>query len=193
MEIRVQDLAKSYGGVTVLSGVTFTARPGVLRIVGASGAGKTTLLRLILGLETPDRGTIRGTDGLRWGAVFQEDRLLERLDAAGNLRFVLGRDYDGEAAREVLAALGLAHAGNRPAGTFSGGMKRRLALARALLAPGGGLLLDEPFAGLDGENRRRAVSCIRRWGAGKVILLAAHSREDGLEGAVLTLENGRPV
>lgn len=174
MEICAEGLWKSYSGRIVLRDLSFTAGPGVTCILGPSGSGKTTLLRLLLGLEAPDRGAVRYAGDCRWGAVFQEDRLLEHLDAGGNLRFALGGAYDEASAGELLEALGLGGEGGRAVGEFSGGMKRRLALARALLAPGDALALDEPFAGLDEASGNRAADCIRRWGAGKPVLLVTH-------------------
>lgn len=101
---------------------------------GSLRRGKTTLLRILLGLEAADSGTVSGLENCRWAAVFQEDRLLEQLDAAGNLRFILGRDYDSVQAAAMLAELGLGDVNGKPVRAFSGGMRRRLALARALLA-----------------------------------------------------------
>ena len=141
MELRVEDLRKSYGGAAVLQGVSFTAEIGLTRVTGSSGIGKTTLLRILLGLERADGGTTNA-DRFRWAAVFQEDRLLEQLDAAGNLRFALGAAYDEAAARALLAELGLGEVGDKRVRDWSGGMKRRLALARALLAPSDALALD---------------------------------------------------
>ena len=106
MELQVEDLRKSYGGTAVLQGVSFTAGIGLTRVTGSSGIGKTTLLRILLGLESPDGGATNA-GRFRWAAVFQEDRLLEQLDAAGNLRFALGAAYDETAARALLAELGL--------------------------------------------------------------------------------------
>lgn len=171
--IRAEHLEKSYGGRVVLQNVSFTADVGLTRLVGPSGAGKTTLLRLLLGLEAPDRGTLTGND-LRWAAVFQEDRLLNGLDAEGNLRFVLGRAYDAQRAAALLRELGLGEAGDKRVRDYSGGMKRRLALARALLAPCDALALDEPFTGLDDENRAAALRCILREAEKKPVFLAAH-------------------
>ena len=104
MELRVEDLRKSYGGTAVLQGVSFTAEIGLTRVTGSSGIGKTTLLRILLGLESPDGGTTNA-DRFRWAAVFQEDRLLEQLDAAGNLRFALGAAYYEAAARALRQAV----------------------------------------------------------------------------------------
>ena len=174
MEVQVHKLCKSYGGETVLRDVSFTAGPGVTCLMAPSGAGKTTLLRILLGLETADSGTMRIPADCRWAAAFQEDRLLEQLDAMGNLRFVLGKDFREAAAAALLAELGLGDVGGKPVRDFSGGMKRRLALARALLAPFDLLALDEPFTGLDGDNRDRAWRCVLDRTAGRTVLLVSH-------------------
>lgn len=177
MELCVRNLSKSYDGRPVLDGLSFTAPVGLTRIVGDSGIGKTTLLRILLGLERADSGTSAPKD-LRWAAVFQEDRLLEHLDAAGNLRFVLGAVYDEQEATRLLEELGIGDVGEKKVRDYSGGMKRRLALARALLAPCDALALDEPFTGLDAGNRDIALSCILRAAEKKIVLLAAHEALD---------------
>ena len=181
MEIAVKHLCKSFGGRTVLRDLTFTAGPGITAVMAPSGTGKTTLLRILLGLERPDSGTVEGLAGKRLTAVFQEDRLLEHLSAEGNLRFVLGRVYDPAAARALLDRLGL------PVREFSGGMKRRLALARALLAPFDALALDEPFTGLDRENRDLALACIRETAGDRPVLLVTHDAADAAGSPVVTL------
>ena len=195
MELKVENLTKRYGGKTVLDGVSFALREGVTCLMAPSGAGKTTLLRLLLGLEKADGGQITGLAGRRISAVFQEDRLLPGLDAAGNLRFALGADYDGGKAAELLEGLGLGDAGGKAVRDYSGGMRRRLALARALLFPCDILLLDEPFTGLDPENRRRAAACVRRHGAGKIVFVVTHEASDAeaLEAEILRLYGGRPT
>ena len=188
MTVRVENLRKSYGGVPVLKGPSFSADRGVTCIMAPSGAGKTTLLRILMGLEQPDSGSVRLPSPCRVAAVFQEDRLLEQLDAAGNLRFVLGSSYDAARAEALLARLGL-DVGGKPVGDYSGGMKRRLALARALLADADLLVLDEPFTGLDGENRTRALDCIREAAETKCVLLVTHDGGDAeaLGGQLLRL------
>ena len=112
MELRVEHLCKRYGENAVLDDISFTARVGVTRLLGPSGIGKTTLLRVLLGLETPDSGTVNG-DKFRWTAVFQENCLLEGLDAEGNLRFVLGANYNAAAAQALLEELGLGDGGKK--------------------------------------------------------------------------------
>lgn len=192
MEIRVEGLCKAYGGVPVLRDVTFAAGPGITCVMAPSGAGKTTLLRILLGLEAADAGSVRGAEGCRWAAVFQEDRLLEHLDAVGNLRFALGPDYGAGRASVLLAELGLGDVGGKPARDYSGGMRRRLALARALLAKSDALALDEPFAGLDGESRARARDCLMRRSGERPVLLVTHDAADaaGLEAGIVRLAGG---
>lgn len=189
MELKVENLTKRFGGQTVLEGVRFTLREGVTCLMAPSGAGKTTLLRLLLGLERPDGGQITGLAGRRISAIFQEDRLLPGLDAEGNLRFALGAAYDEGKAAEMLNELGLSGVGSKPVRDYSGGMRRRLALARALLFPCDILLLDEPFAGLDRENRDRAAACLRRHGAGKIVFVVTHEASDAeaLQAEILRL------
>ena len=170
MELQVEHLCKRYGENAVLDDISFTARVGVTRLLGPSGIGKTTLLRVLLGLETPDSGTVNG-DKFRWTAVFQENRLLEGLDAEGNLRFVLGANYNAAAAQALLEELGLGDVGKKKVRDYSGGMQRRLALARALLAPSDALALDEPFTA---ENREAAMRASLRAAETKIVILSTH-------------------
>ena len=180
MELRVEGLTKRYGGEAVLNGVSFVLHEGITCLMAPSGAGKTTLLRILLGLERADGGRVTGLAGHRVSAVFQESRLLPGLDAEGNLRFALGAEYDRVSAAEMLRELGLSDAGTKPVRDYSGGMQRRLALARALLAPWELLLLDEPFAGLDRASRDRAAGCVRRCAAGKTVLAVTHDETDAI-------------
>ena len=155
--IRIRNLTKAYGGKTVLR--NFSADIplcGVTAIRGASGAGKTTLFRLLLGLETPDAGEISGMEGKRPAVVFQEDRLLPWVSALDNA--ALGSD--SERAAHWLKRLGLGENLCQFPRELSGGMRRRVALARALAFGGEILLLDEPFTGLDDDNKRIAADSL---------------------------------
>ena len=186
MDVRAEQLCKSYNGERVLQNVSFVLSRGVTCIMAPSGTGKTTLLRILLGLEEPDSGSV---SRCRWSAVFQEDRLLEQLDAMGNLRFVLGSGLDEEQAKALLHRLQLDDVGSKKVRDYSGGMKRRLTLARALLAPADALALDEPFTGLDEENRKRCLECIREAAQEKPVLLVTHDAADvqGLAATVIRI------
>lgn len=175
MEIR--NLCKTYGEKKVLSSFCADFQPGKrYALMGPSGIGKTTLARLILGLEKPDGGVINGVPA-RVSAVFQENRLIPELTIPGNLRFILSRRFPEEKIRDMLEALSLTDCLETPAFQLSGGQQRRAALARALLVDADLLVLDEPFTGLDAENKARAIREIDRRVSG-TLLLVTHSRED---------------
>ena len=174
MEIVVRNLCKSFGDQAVLRDLSFTAGPGITAVMAPSGSGKTTLLRILLGLERPDSGTVEGLTGRRISAVFQEDRLLEHLSAEGNLRFVLGRVYDPAAARALLDRLGLPDTGAQPVREFSGGMKRRLALARALLHDSQIYIFDEATSNIDAESENDIMEVLRDLAKRKNVILISH-------------------
>ena len=155
--ISVKNLSKTFGGHQVLN--NFSAEIplcGVTVIRGASGAGKTTLFRLLLGLEKPDSGEIYGMQGRKPAVVFQEDRLLPWATALENA--ALGSDESR--AKDALTRLGLGENLCQLPRELSGGMNRRVAIARALAYGGDILFLDEPFTGLDEENKRIAASAL---------------------------------
>ena len=144
--------------------------------MGPSGCGKTTLLRLIAGLETPESGEIEGVGKL--GFLFQEDRLISHLTARKNVALVLtGRDTDARAGA-ALEALGLSDSMDKPARELSGGMARRVAIARAVLFESKLLLLDEPFRGLDEQTRAQAAAWTATHTAGRTVIAVTHDRQD---------------
>ena len=149
-------------------------------MMGASGCGKTTLLRIISGLLPPDCGTVYGQEGTRFSAVFQEDRLCGNLTAAANVRLACGEFRSAGEISEAFAAVGLSGCENRLAVELSGGMKRRVALVRALLAEGGAVLLDEPFKGLDESTKRQAVEFSREMLRGRTAVLVTHDRTEAV-------------
>lgn len=184
--MKLEHICKAYGEKTVLSEISFEIGPGVTCLMAPSGSGKTTLLRILLGLEQADSGTLTDMPR-RWAVVFQEDRLLEQLDAMGNLRFALGESFEPTAAKKMLESLGLEPTEGGAVRTYSGGMKRRLALARALLKPADAIALDEPFTGLDEENRAKAIACIQKAAENRTVLLITHEPQDAaaLDAAVI--------
>lgn len=179
MEIRLDQIAKSFDKRQVIHPTTLTIENGnFTTLLGPSGCGKTTLLRIISGLLPPNCGTVYGQEGTRFSAVFQEDRLCGNLTAAANVRLVCGEFRSAGEISEAFAAVGLSGCENRLAVELSGGMKRRVALVRALLAEGGAVLLDEPFKGLDESTKRQAVEFSREMLRGRTAVLVTHDRTE---------------
>ncbi|MBQ8952558.1 MAG: ABC transporter ATP-binding protein [Clostridia bacterium] len=175
MPVSIRNLSKSFDGKLVLDNLSLDLPDrGVVAVEGRSGAGKTTLLNILLGLQTPDAGLIDGLAGRRAAAVFQENRLLENWSAMRNVRLVCGRAVTDAEIRAHLAAVGLAGEEKTPVRALSGGMKRRVALVRGVIAPGDILALDEPFKGLDEATRDQAIRYVLDHGRNRLILLVTH-------------------
>lgn len=176
MSISLINVQKSFNGRLVIDGLSLAIPDrGIIGLSGPSGCGKTTLLRLLAGLDLPDGGLIEGLNGLTVSMVFQEDRLLPWLTAAENIGVVLS---DRQAALSWLDQVRLADSAEQYPAELSGGMKRRLALARALARPGGLMLLDEPFTGMDAELKTGLFGLIEAAAAARPVILVTHDRED---------------
>ncbi len=177
-EVRMEHISKSFGDKRVLSDFSLTVAPGeTVCLMGRSGCGKTTLMNLLAGFLKPDSGRVTGVPR-RVAAVFQEDRLCEAFTPLANLRLVLDRPPEPGELEGHLAALGLEAAAHKPVNTLSGGMKRRVAIARAMVYRGELVLLDEAFKGLDAETKRRTMDYVRRNTAGAAVVLVTHDREE---------------
>ena len=177
-DIILERVSKSYGEKSVLRNFSAVFPAGKLScVMGPSGVGKTTLLRLLMRLESLDGGTITGMEDMRLGVVFQEDRLCENLTPAGNLRLVTP-SLNGTVIAEALRAFALDGCAAQPCRELSGGMKRRVALLRALLADYDLLLLDEPFEGLDGETKTLVLRETKRLCEGRTVILVTHDESE---------------
>ena len=186
MPIEIAHLSKSFEGHSVLSDLSCQFPDGKITcILGPSGCGKTTLLNLILGLLSPDSGSIRGIAKKRVSAVFQEDRLISHLSAISNVRLVLNRRFPESEILRALETVGLGEAAHQPVRELSGGMQRRVALVRALLADSALVIMDEPFKGLDADTRAIAIDFTRRMLKGRTALIVTH---DPAEAAMLNAE-----
>ncbi|MDD6058295.1 MAG: ATP-binding cassette domain-containing protein [Clostridiales bacterium] len=173
-DIRINKISKRYAGKTVLHNFSAVFPAGKIScIMAPSGRGKTTLLRILMGLETADSGEITGLSGLRRSAVFQEDRLCESLNPIANIRLTAGH-LTVEEAREAMRAVGLAGCETQPLRELSGGMKRRVAILRALLSKYDILFLDEPFQGLDAATKEQVMRYTMESCRGFTVLLVTH-------------------
>ena len=170
--LEISHLTLSYGEKRVLEDFSLTLPlEGVTVLSGPSGCGKTTLMRCIAGLERPQVGTVAGLSPRETAFLFQEDRLFPWRTAEQHILDVLPKARRGEADR-WLALAGLeAEKAAYPA-ALSGGMKRRLALARTLALGGKLYLLDEPFTGVDGDRIRSLMAALRELGT--PVLLSSH-------------------
>ncbi len=207
-----QHLMKRYGGQDVVNDVSFRIAPGeCLGVIGPNGAGKTTTLRMCLGLATPDSGTVQAfgltmpQDDLaikaRIGVVSQFDTLDPDFTCAENLR-VFGRYFGLRQAElqaripELLHFAALTHKADAKPGELSGGMKRRLSLARALINNPDLLLLDEPTTGLDPQARHLMWERLQQLlQQGKSILLTTHFMDEAerLCHRLLVLDHGKKI
>lgn len=204
MQINFKGITKIYDGKPVLDRVDLhidtasDSRDVLLR--GPSGIGKTTFLRIIAGLEKPDSGSVEismgeaahGGKGLRVGMVFQEDRLLEQLSSVDNVSLV-DPSVSRERARRALSEILEPEALEKPVRELSGGMKRRVAIVRAVLSPSDILVMDEPFTGLDPETRKRVIDYIMKNKGRRPLILASHEPEGLPKMRELTLEQRREV
>ncbi|MDH4362601.1 MAG: ATP-binding cassette domain-containing protein [Acidimicrobiia bacterium] len=210
--IEAAGLTKRYGGVTALDRLDLTVAEGtVLGLLGPNGAGKTTAVSILTTLIEPDSGTatVAGADLIRqpgevrrriglsgqYAAVDEHLTGYENLDMIGRL-YRMGRRPARERARELLERFDLVEAGDRPVKTYSGGMRRRLDLAGALVAAPPVLFLDEPTTGLDPRSR------IDLWGIitelvsqGSTLLLTTQylDEADQLANEILVIDHGRAI
>ena len=172
--MKLDIVKKAFDGKTVLSDLSLDFPEGRTTLLMApSGWGKTTLLRIASGLDRDFEGEVE--KGGRNVVLFQEDRLVEGISALSNL-LALGKDKE-----ECLASLfllGLEGQERKKVSELSGGMKRRVAIARVLLMDGDRFFLDEPFTGLDGETKEAVASVLKKKLKGKTVVVVSHSEED---------------
>lgn len=181
MDIVADRLSKRFSDNQVLENFSAIIREKQTTcIMGPSGCGKTTLMFILMGLMAPDAGTVMGVPESR-SAVFQEDRLCEEFSATANVRMVCGKSTGERTIHAHLTELGLGDSLHIPVSKLSGGMRRRVALVRAVLASGTMLFLDEPFKGLDDKLKEFVISYVKRHAPDKTILLITHDEDEALK------------
>jgi ABC-2 type transport system ATP-binding protein len=210
--IEARGLVKRYGDAVALDGLDLTVPEGtILGLLGPNGAGKTTAIRILTTLLEPDAGTatVAGVDvvaepaqvrqriGLsgQYAAVDEYLTGYENLELIGRL-YHLGAKRSRARASELLERFSLAEAGRRPVSTYSGGMRRRLDLAGALVAEPPVLVLDEPTTGLDPHSRNELWDVIRDLVAqGSTLLLTTQYMEeaDQLADDIVVIDRGRQI
>ncbi len=211
--IVVDGATKSFGRTRALDGISLTADTGVTGLLGPNGAGKTTLLRMLATVLAPDGGRLRllGHDPgdaaerleirRRLGYLPQEPgyhggfTAFEFVDYVAILKEMTSRRERHDEVRRVLAEVGLSDVSGKKIRALSGGMRRRVGLAQALLGDPALLVLDEPTVGLDPEQRLRFRELISRAAEGRCVILSTHQTEDvaALCGSIVVVQAGRAL
>lgn len=180
--VSIKNISKTYGDKHVLNHVSKEFPAGETTVImGASGCGKTTLLRILLGLEMPDNGEVIGMPE-KVSVLFQEDRLCEGVSAYENIALVLERKVtraQKEAQKHIIqqeaAQVGITEEDlKQNVMELSGGMRRRIALLRALLYDADCVILDEPFKGLDAATKQIVMQYVKEKVAGRTTFLVTH-------------------
>ncbi len=170
--MKINNLTVSYGEKKVLSNLSLAFGDGITCIMGESGSGKTTLLHTIAGLIEPESGSISGRPE-KVSLMFQDDRLFPWLTVLENVSVV---NDNKEKALELLKKMELLEVADKMPAELSGGMRRRVSLARALAFEADLLILDEPFKGLDAALTERIAGIIRQTGV--LTIIATHDERD---------------
>ncbi len=203
-DIHICNLSKTYGKQQVITDFTCTIKNGGhYCLMAPSGSGKTTLLRLMNRIERPDTGTIDGLPEYI-GTVFQEDRLCEEYDVIANIMLTMRRGNSGKVrsyknkitiesvSKEAMHIL-TEECLTKKVSELSGGMRRRCAILRALLSDAELFIMDEPFTGLDDENREKTAAYILDKLNGRTLIVSTHREEDVnlLNAVQIKLQSGK--
>ncbi len=205
LAVDLQQLTKRYGSVTAVDGLSLQVTPGeIVAFLGPNGAGKTTTIDMLLGLVTPDAGTVRvygksPAEAVARGevsAVMQSGGLLKDFTVGETVSYMASLYANSRPAAEVLERAGIAHIVDRRVAKCSGGEQQRLRFAIALLSDPRLLVLDEPTTGMDVEGRRDFWGAIRRDATrGRTILFATHylDEADAHADRIVLVRQGRIV
>ncbi len=197
MDIKIDHLSKLYrGGVCALDDLSLTIPRGMFGLLGPNGAGKTTLMRILAGILRPTEGSFQvgpysSDSGQGRGAIkrvlgylpqelgmYPDLSAYEFLDYVGILKGLKDRNQRRQRVEHLLEMVALSNVARRRVKTFSGGMKRRLGIAQAILNDPQLLIVDEPTAGLDPEERIRFRNLLADLGGNRTVLLSTHIVED---------------
>jgi len=174
--IRLENICKSFGTQQVLANASLSVAEGErVCLTGVSGCGKSTMLAIASGTLKPDSGSVFIREGIRMAYLYQENRLLPWLNALENITVTGVSDTD---AKNMLDRVGLLEHCEKKPGQLSGGMKRRLAIARALAYGGDVYYLDEPLQGLDDGTAGRVLDVMLSELSGKTAIIVSHSSSE---------------
>ena len=192
--LELNNISHYFGQKQILNDFSLRLAPGErIAVMGPSGCGKTTLLRIVLALQTPDRGDVR-CSWAKTAAVFQEPRLLPWRTAEENVNLVLSdREETMPQARTWLKLLELSDSYSLFPAELSGGMQQRVSIARALASEPELLVMDEPFKAMDSALHERVLDLTGKALKNTTLMLATHSKEEALALGcrILHYENGQ--
>ncbi len=178
MDIILKNIYKSYNNESVFKDFNYVFKENQITFIqGKSGSGKTTLIRLLMGLENIDKGSIEGILDKKISVVFQEDRLCENLTLMSNIKLV-ANNIDKSLIIEYLEQIGLENCAYKSVKDLSGGMKRRVAILRALLYEFELLILDEPFKGLDDDTKLKVIEFLKDKIKDKTVIIVTHDIDE---------------
>lgn len=193
-DIVFKNVNKSFGEKHVVKNFSHTFKQGARYcIVGASGSGKSTLLSLLLSIYSPDSGEISGVPE-NISVQFQSDRLFPTFTAFSNVRAVCDKTVSDEKITDILKDLGLENDIKTAVNKLSGGMARRVSLARALAANSDLVILDEPFKGLDDSTRATAIETVNKYLGSRTLVFVTHELPDAsaLAAEIISLDETAP-
>ncbi len=191
MNINISNLTKKYGKKEIFKNFSLEIEAGkVTALMGKSGFGKTTLIRILMELEKYDEGKITGLENQKISTVFQEDRLCENLSAITNISIVCEKETSIREISAELEKIGLKESQNKPVKTLSGGMKRRVAIIRCIMAKSDIIIFDEPLKGLDEITKKNVINYLKEKIRGKTVIIVTHDIEEArqLDGTIVNLE-----
>lgn len=178
-DIVLTNISKRYQNEQIIDGFSYSYRSGgIYCVMGASGVGKTTLLQIITGLVQADEGRVQAEG--RFSYVFQENRLVEELTPVTNVKMVLSGVKEEIICRELKQVLPQ-NCFYKKCSELSGGMKRRVAIVRAMMHPSDCIVMDEPFAGLDEASKRMTMEYILNNQNARTLIFVSHDREDAVQ------------
>lgn len=187
-KLELKNIKKTYNETIVLDGfsaICDSSKPSC--IMGESGAGKTTLLNIIMGLVSADSGmagysfqlgAVMTDGGYRTSAVFQETSLVPHLNPVINVAMVLGNNSDKKRINQELGCLIDEEFLDKPCAQYSGGMKRRVEIVRAIMADSDIVVMDEPFAGLDDTTKNKVIGYIMDNIGDRILIISTHDLSD---------------
>lgn len=178
-EIIFENVSVNFNEKEVLKDINLTIKQGeVIGIMGASGIGKTTFVKILLGLLKPTSGKVYGLENLQFSAVFQEDRLCEYFDAITNVKMVLPSDITTDQVEKEFLKVLLTDYKGTSVSKLSGGMKRRVAIVRAVMAQSDVIILDEPLKGLDEALKEKVLSYLKESLSERTVILVTHDKAE---------------